>query len=142
MPKNADVETVVVRELECPLTEAELLERGDSMAKCESTIEELKAERRRLNASIRDESNRRTDLSKIIESKSETRDVSCEWRPDYEAKVYELYRLDQPDAAPFEQRELPEADMQMQLIAEPTPITKNKKKPQKAAQKPAKKARK
>lgn len=125
---KTEVETVVVRELQCQLTEAELLERGESMAKCESTIEELKAERRRLNASIRDESNRRADLGKIIEAKTETRDVSCEWRPDYEAKVYELFRLDDDDAAPVEHRELPEADMQVELIP-PTPINKNKAKP-------------
>lgn len=131
---NPEAETVVVRELQCALTEAELLERGGSMAACESAIEELKAERRRLNASIRDESNRRTDLSKIIEAKSETRDVSCEWRPDYDAKRYELFRLDDEDAAPIEQREMPEADLQMRLIP-PTPIDKNK--PKSAAKKKA-----
>lgn len=131
---NTEAETVVVRELDCPLSDAELLERADAMAKCETTIEGLKAERRRLNASIRDESNRRTDLSQIIESKSETRDVSCEWRPDYDAKIYELFRLDQDDAAPLERREMPEADLRMRLL--PTPITKNK--PQKGT---AKKAR-
>lgn len=120
---NTEVETVVVRELQCELTEAELLERGDSMAACETAVEELKAERRRLNASIREQSDKRADLAKIIESKSETRDISCEWRPDYDAKRYELYRLDQPDAAPIEHRDMPEADLQMRLIP-PTPITK------------------
>lgn len=134
MPKQKQESEVVVRELQCSLTDPELLERGDSMAKCEAAIEELKAERRRLNASIRDESNKRLDLAKIIEAKSETRDVSCEWRPDWETKTYELFRLDDADAAPLEQREIPDADLQMRLIP-PTPIDKNKPKG------PAKKSR-
>lgn len=116
--KTAEVE-VVVRELQCELTDAELIERGSSMAECESAIEELKAERRRLNASIRDQSNTRADLAKIIEAKSETRDVSCQWEPDYELKRYDLVRLD--TNAPIEQRDMPEADLQMQLVP-PTPI--------------------
>jgi hypothetical protein len=122
---NTEVETVVVRELECQLTDAELLERGEAMAACETQVDELKAERRRLNASIREQSDKRADLAKIIESKTETRDVSCEWRPDYDNKRYELFRLDNPDAAPIEHREMPDADLQMRLIP-PTPITKPK----------------
>jgi hypothetical protein len=118
---NTEVETVVVRELECALTDAELLERGDAMAACESAVDELKAERRRLNASIREQSDKRADLAKIIEAKHETRDVSCEWRPDYKAKRYELFRLD--TGAVIDQREMPEADMQVPLIP-PTSITK------------------
>lgn len=118
---NSEVSTVVVRELECALTDAELLERGDSMAACESAVDELKAERRRLNASIREQSDKRADLAKIIEAKSETRDVSCEWEPDYDNRRYDLIRLD--TKAAIEQREMPEADLQMRLIP-PTPITK------------------
>lgn len=121
---RSEVETVVVRELECALTEAELLERGDAMAACETAVDELKAERRRLNASIREQSDKRADLAKIIEAKTETRDISCEWRPDYERKVYELYRQD-IDAAPIETREMPAADLQVPLIP-PTPIHKGK----------------
>jgi hypothetical protein len=118
---NAEVETLVVRELECTLTDAELLERGDSMAACESAVDELKAERRRLNASIREQSDKRADLAKIIEAKSETRDISCKWEPDYENRRYDLLRLD--TNAAIEQREMPEADLQMRLIP-PTPINK------------------
>jgi hypothetical protein len=129
---NSEVETVVVRELECPLTEAELLERGDAMAACETAVDELKAERRRLNAQIREQSDRRADLAKIIEAKTETRDVSCEWRPDYDSKRYELFRLDQGDSAPIEHREMPEADLQMRLI-QPTAINKPKSPARKAA---------
>lgn len=125
--KNTEVENaVIVRELPCALNEAELLERGDAMAACESAVDELKAERRRLNASIREQSDRRGDLAKIIETKSETRDVSCEWKPDYKLKRYDLVRLDTSEE--IEQRPMPESDMQMRLVPdEPTPITKNAK---------------
>lgn len=120
--KQPEVE-VVVRELQCELTDAELLERGASMAECESAVEVLKAERRRLNAAMREQSDTRADLAKIIEAKSETRDVSCQWEPDYELKRYDLVRLD--THASIEQREMPEADLQMQLVP-PTPIGKAK----------------
>lgn len=122
MTEKQDLETVV-RELPCELTDAELLERGDSMAACEVAVDELKSERRRLNAAIREQSDRRADLAKIIESKTETRDVPCTWQPDYELKRYDLVRSD--TGAAIEQREMPEADLQMQLVP-PTPITKGK----------------
>jgi len=118
-PKTQEVETVV-RELECELTEAELLERGEAMAACESTIKEFKDERRRLNASMREQSDKRGDLGKIIETKHETRDVPCRWEPDFEARIYSLIRTD--TGAEVERRDMPEADLQMRLIPSPTPI--------------------
>lgn len=124
--KSPEVEAVVVRELECQLTEPELLERGEAMAACESNIEDLKNERRRLNASIREQSDKRSDLGKIIETKHETRDVQCKWEPDYEARQYSLIRQD--TGAEIERREMPEADLQMRLIPAPTPITQTRAK--------------
>jgi chromatin segregation and condensation protein Rec8/ScpA/Scc1 (kleisin family) len=127
--KVSEGETVV-RELACELTDAELLERGDSMAACESAVDELKAERRRLNASIREQSDRRADLAKIIESKSETRDIACKWEPDYELKRYDLVRTD--TNVSIEQKDMPEADLQMRLLP-PTAITKGRATPRKRA---------
>jgi hypothetical protein len=129
--KTTEATETVVRELPCELTDAELLERGESMAACEGAVDELKAERRRLNASIREQSDRRADLAKIIESKTETRDVPCVWEPDYDLKRYDLIRTD--TKAPVEQREMPEADLQMRLMPEPTPIAKGKTSPRKRA---------
>jgi chromosome segregation ATPase len=128
--KSAEVEAVIVRELECALTQAELLERGDAMAACESSIEDLKSERRRLNASIREQSDKRGDLGKIIETKQETRDVQCKWIPDYEAKSYSLIRQD--TGAEIERRDMPEADLQMRLLPSPTPINEGKGKSKKS----------
>lgn len=122
---SAEVETTVVRELECELTPAELLERGDAMAACDTNIETLKAERRRLNAEVRGQSDKRSDLAKIIEAKSETRDVPCTWEPHYDDREYALVRQD--TRAEIERREMPEADLQMRLLPSPTPITKGKK---------------
>ena len=122
MPRKTEMETVV-RELECELTQAELLERADSMAACETAIENLKQERRRLNASIRDQSNQRSDLAKIIETKHESRDVPCTWEPDFEARHYSLIRSD--TRVEIERREMPEADLQMHLV-EPASINRGR----------------
>lgn len=126
MPKKTDPNldeqiASVVRELPCELTDAELLERGHSMAECETHVDELKAERRRLNASIRAQSDRRADLAKIIEAKCEARDVPCTWQPDFELKRYDLVRGD--TGASIEQCEMPEADLQMTLVAEAAEVT-------------------
>jgi hypothetical protein len=93
------------------------------MAACESHIKELRDERRRLNAAIREQSDKRGDLGAIIESKHETRDVPCRWEPDYEAREYSLIRSD--TGAEVERRAMPEADLQTWLMPEaaPTPIS-------------------
>lgn len=123
--RSPEVETMVVRELECELTKTELLERGDAMASCESQIESLKSERRRLNASIREQSDKRSDLGKIIETKHETRDVQCRWVPDYEARQYSLVRQD--TGAEIERREMPAADLQTRLVLDQTKSKSSKK---------------
>lgn len=126
-------DTTVVRELPCILTEAELLERGDEMAACEQRVEELKNERRKLNAAMRAQSDRRGELARIIESKSEQRDVPCRWEPDYDAKRYDLVRSDTGEN--IDQRDMPEADLQMRLLpggadddTAPTPAAKRGRK--------------
>lgn len=109
-----DETTTVTRELPCVLTEAELLERGDEMAACEQQVAVYKNERRKLNVAMRAQSDRRGDLAKIIEAKSEQRDVPCQWEPDYERRCYDLIRSDTGEC--IDQRDMPEADLQMRLI--------------------------
>lgn len=129
-------ERSVTRELPCKLNEAELLERGELMAGCESKIETLKAERRRLNAAIREQSDQRSDLAEMIETKSETRDVPCRYQPDYKRKLWSLQRDD--TKAEVEVREMTEADLQTRLeIGGDSPA---EKKPRKKAAKSSKKA--
>ena len=52
--------------------------------------------------------------------------MPCVWEPDYDARRYGLIRQD--TRAEIEQREMPEADLQMRLIPSPTPIGKGKSK--------------
>lgn len=105
--------TIVQRELVCDLSERDLLERGETMAEAELKAEKLRAERTRLNAALREQTDRRAELATVIESKKETRDVSCEWKPDYKRKTWTLMRLDTKTAV--EQREMTPADMQSKL---------------------------
>lgn len=128
-------ERSVTRELACKLNEAELLERGELMAGCESKIETLKAERRRLNAAIREQSDQRSDLGEMIETKSETRDVPCRYQPDYKRKLWSLQRDDTKEEV--ETREMTEADLQTRLEIGDSPA---EKKPRKKAAKSSKKA--
>jgi hypothetical protein len=101
------------REVECPLTETEVRERGEEMAAAEREAERLKVRRRALNVQIRGRLDRMTELAKTIESKSEMREVSCTWRPDYQRKVFDLVRDDTGKV--HEQRVMTANDLQGRL---------------------------
>jgi predicted RNase H-like nuclease (RuvC/YqgF family) len=113
MPPANETTTIVQRELICDLTERDLLERGDTMAECELQVQRLRTERSRLNAALREQTDRRSELATVIDSKKETRDVSCEWVPDYKKKRWGLMRLD--TKAIIEEREMTPADLQTKL---------------------------
>jgi len=83
-----------VRPLPVKLTEPELVKRGDEMASCELKIEELKASRSAINGEISGEVKRRAELAHVIDSGVETREVRCEWQPDFAKNVFRLVRLD------------------------------------------------
>lgn len=119
MPSELDLvpsndELTVTREMMCKLTDAELRERGDAMAEAELAAEKLKVERRRLNAAIRDQTDTRARLAAAIDAREESRDVSCEWRPDYKAKLWRLVRLD-TGAKLEDTRPMTSVDMQTRL---------------------------
>lgn len=82
------------RELECVLTQAETLARGDEMAAAELEIEDLKQKRKGLNGAIADLSETRGRLAKAIDTGKETRSVMCEWTPDFKARTKTLHRSD------------------------------------------------
>jgi len=117
----------VTRPLLCKLTDAELRERGDQIAAAELRADVLKAERKRLNAAIREQTDLRAMLAKVIDDRAETREVTCEWRPDYKRKQWGLYRGDSGEQLP-ESREMTEADMQERLPFGDAPKGKGKKK--------------
>ena len=101
------------RELECPLNETEVRERGEEMAGAEREAERLKVRRRALNVQIRGRLDRMTELAKAIESRSEMRELPCTWRPDYKRKVFDLIRDDTDEVV--EQRVMTAADLQGRL---------------------------
>jgi hypothetical protein len=119
-PDYADAATynpdTVTRSLECEITDAEALERAADIGDLSHEIKSLKSERRALNARLRECTERVADLGDAIESRKEQRDVPCEWRPDYAAKTWELFRLD--THAPLgEARPMTSADLQQRLQA-------------------------
>lgn len=112
---------VVTRELVVTLTEAELRERGDEMAKAELECDRLKVERRQLNASIRGFTDKRNALAQAIDTRKETREVSCEWKPDYKKKRWQLVRSDTKEPLP-EEREMTPGDLQTRLGDDPEAV--------------------
>lgn len=122
--------TTVTRELLCTLTDVELRERGDQMAAAELRAETLKAERRRLNASIREQTDQRTVLAAAIDARKELREVTCEWVQNRKRKCWELRRMDSKELLP-EEREMTPEDLQerlpdVELPAATPPKTKKK----------------
>lgn len=82
------------RELPVQLTEAELLERGETMAKAELRIEALKSERSDLTKLIGIEVDSRAKLAHVIDHGTEPRQVRCAWIERFEQNVWELVRQD------------------------------------------------
>lgn len=119
-------DTTVTRELLCELTSAELLERGNEMASCELKAQTLKDERRRLNASIREQTDRMKALASAIDSRRELREVTCQWQPDYAGKRWSLARLDTGESLP-EERPMSTEDLQERLPEVDAPARKPKR---------------
>ncbi len=95
------------------LTEAEALQRGDSMAEQELKIEILKSERARLNAQIKEHVTARAQLAHTIESKTESRPVECQWVMHRPTGTMILTRLDTKQEV--ERRAITVADRQTEL---------------------------
>jgi hypothetical protein len=105
-----DSDIAIERNLPCKLTEAELLARGDAMAAAELKIDTLKAERRGVNAQIREQTDERNKLAHTIESELEHRPVICKWIADFTHNVFRLVRQDTGDE--IETRPMTAADRQ------------------------------
>lgn len=116
----------VTRELDCPLTDTEVRERGEAMARHERDADRLKQRRRNLNAQIRGLVDAMTDLAIAIDARCEQREVMCQWQPDYKRKVFSLVRLD--TKAVIEERAMTPDDLQTKLpgvVAAPRPANDN-----------------
>jgi hypothetical protein len=107
--------TAEVIERMCPvkLTDEEVLERGARMALEELQIDELKLERKALNAKIAEHVAERSKLAHLIESGVESRPVPCHWEVNSKAELVILLRND--TGAELESRPLTAADRQLAL---------------------------
>ena len=104
------------RELQCALTEAELLERGDQMSKAELAIEKLKEKRKAITARITAQVERRLDLAQVIEARSEEREVRCVWIENFPQKCFDLVRQDTGEH--IDQRTMRADDLQEDMFTE------------------------
>ncbi len=82
------------RPLPVKLTDAELLERGESMAAAELAIDALREKRALIGRGIKDEEKKRAELAAVIERGTEDRQVRCAWIEDYPHNVWNLVRQD------------------------------------------------
>jgi hypothetical protein len=107
------IDGIIERMCLVKLTEAEALQRGDSMAEQELKIEILKSERARLNAQIKEHVTARAQLAHTIESKTESRPVECQWVMHRPTGTMILTRLDTKQE--IERRAITVADRQTEL---------------------------
>jgi hypothetical protein len=103
----------VERQLPCKLTEAELLERGESMAEAELQIDSLKADRRAVQKQINEQIDLRNKLAHTVDSGEEMRVVQCRWQAAESQKLWRLIREDTDTE--IETRAMTAADLQGSL---------------------------
>jgi hypothetical protein len=92
--KAAKTREVEVRDLPVKLTDAELLERGDTMAATELLIETLGLERAQVTSKINAAKKERAKLAHTIDCGTEDREIRCEWHEDFSKNVFRLKRQD------------------------------------------------
>lgn len=103
----------ITRLLPCKLNEAEFVERGEEMAKCELAEEKLKAERRMVNGQIKVQVQERARLGHIIDKGEEDREVDCKWISNFATNEWLLIRQD--NGAQVEARTMTASDLQGKL---------------------------
>lgn len=85
------------RKLMCQLSEEELLQRGDELAKTYIEIAALDLQKKRITAQIKPLDERIESLVVIIDTKEEERPVKCQWEYDFNFGVKKLHRMDTYD---------------------------------------------
>ena len=127
MKPNADVYPITapprvpldrcVRLLRVPLTVHELAKKSDTLAHELHEHAKLKAEHKAAKAAMKAEDDcqgqKVADLGHDVRTRSEARDVECEWIADFPRGLVELVRLD--DGAVIEDRALTNADRQLAI---------------------------
>lgn len=92
--KNTMDTKTETRALTCELSEAELIARGDEMAKTYIQVAALDMQKKRITAQIKPLDERIEELVTIIDTKQEERKVKCEWQYEWALGVKRLFRTD------------------------------------------------
>ncbi len=101
------------RILPCKLDGMEIEDRGRELAAVLIEKEKLEEQRKEINEQIKPKTARIKELAAAIESESEEREVSCEWRNDWDADERNLIRLDTGEI--IETDVIPEYERQVHL---------------------------
>ncbi|MBW3637025.1 MAG: hypothetical protein KY445_11290 [Armatimonadetes bacterium] len=114
MEKNKDIPT---RRLYVPLTNDELLDRGQKLARAKVDLDNIESEKKSaadgFKLKIEDKKGEITDLARAINTKQELRPVEVEDRKNYGTAQMETYRLDTQKV--IDTRPLTPNEMQTQL---------------------------
>lgn len=100
----------VERSLLVRLDPQQLKERSAAMAACEIRIEALQLERSSVGTRIKSQVDERKRLAHVVEAEHEEQPVTCEWEPDYTAKMWRLRRTDTSEVV--ETQPMTAADLQ------------------------------
>lgn len=108
----------VKRDLRCQLTEEEVNDRGQELARMHGRYGRMLSEHKAAKAKMRDDEK---DLEMLISgkaydvrSKTEERVVECEWQADYDRQLAVLVRTDTGEE--IKTRELTEDDRQRSML--------------------------
>ena len=106
--------------LPCKLTNEELLDYGDQMARVQQDInaeeDRQKSAKEELKSRMAKLESQRSELANKVARKEEYRDVEVETTINYEAETYSKIRLDTGEV--LFQREITEEERQMELTKE------------------------
>jgi hypothetical protein len=106
------------KKLTCVLSEHELLERGDELAKTYMKVAALDMEKKRITSRIKPLDERIEMLVTIIDTKEEERDVDCEWNYDFNLGLKRLRRGDTYEV--IDSNEIKDWERQQMLALEPS----------------------
>ena len=107
------------RKLNCLLSEDELLQRGNELAKTYIEIAALDLQKKRITSQIKPLDERIEALVVIIDTKEEERSVACEWQPNFAEGIKRLRRLDTYEV--IDTREIRDFERQQQFELETSP---------------------
>lgn len=115
-------ERIVALPVRCRLTAEERLRKGEAYRSAQLEVRRLEAEKsdsmRSYNGMLKDARAAAEKLGEQFDTAHEERVTSCIERPDYQAGMMRLYRVDDPDGPHVDERAMTPAERQMNLPLE------------------------